>query len=205
MLDWTRARPQGDEIPEPAMARLGAQILPRGRLVSVSGPDPERRQQRLWRWAEHLHRRGCSVLWLDPLSFCLDRLLDGEASFLVLSPRSYEAVAGLLERLVPIGRPMTIFLDDFAALRPEASQVDGTEPVPLKWRHDVRHLARWTGFCWRYQCTLVIGRRGYDQGRDPVDDHAVVRFQVSPTRGSLQLLEFRTLPPGPGWRRLPGD
>lgn len=205
MFDWTWDRPQSDEIPEPAMGRLGAQSLPRGRLISVSGPDPERRQQRLWCWAEHAHDQGLSVLWLDPLGLCLDRLGGKETAFPVLSPRSHEAMGSLLEWISSMGRPMMIFLDDYAALRPEALQEQGIGTAPPPWRDDVRHLARWTGLCWRCQCTLVVGRRGYDTGRDPVDDHAVLRFRISPTRGSLQLLESRALAPGPGWRRLPGD
>lgn len=206
MLGLARADAQTDLIPEPIMQRLGLLGLPRGRLVSVSGPDPERRQSRLWRWALHFCEQRVNVLWLDPLAMCLDRPNAPSSPFPLLSPRSVEAVDHLLCLTLPDGHTNVIILDNFCALQTEDQIHPSTvESSPMKWCQNSRYLARWTGLCWRYQCTLVIGRRGLVKIRDPVDNHAILRFQLSPTRGSLQLLESRALVPGLGWRRLPGD
>ena len=204
-FDWKISPMEWDDFPEPAMGRLGLNGLPRGRIVAVSGANPERRQQRLWRWAYHTHEQGHYVLWLDPLALCMDRIDTDEVGFAALSPRSHEAVNQLLLEVLKPTAARLIILDNFDALRPESSAVERTASIPLKWRHDARYLATWVGLCWRYQCTMVIGRKSYASGRDPVDDHACTRFQISETRGSLQLLERRQLAAGPGWRRLPSD
>ena len=204
-LGWTRERGQRHDLPEPAMKRLGLDGLPRGRLIAVAGADPERRQRRLWRWACHVHRQGGAVLWLDPLAMCRDRLDEENEEFPKLSPRSHDAADQLLQQSMATGGFHLIILENFDALRPEGALEESVVKRPLKWRDETRYLAHWAGRCWRYQCTLVIGRRGYEQRRDPVDDHAVIRFEVNPTRGALQLVESRPLLEELGWRRLPGD
>ena len=205
MLGLGRVEAKLDTIPEPTMHRLGILGLPRGRIISVSGPDPEKRQARLWRWALHFFEQGARILWLDPLATCQDGSSERPSPFPVLSPRSFEAVDQLFKLTLPASHTDIIILDDFHTLQAE-DQVHRSEtrPPPMKWRRDTRHLSRWTGLCWRHQCTLVVGRRGLGTTRDPVDNHSVLRLEINPTRGSLQLLESRTLVPGPGWRRQPG-